>query len=291
MRKNIPTYNIQQIAGAAAGEVEVFFTEHQINQPNLVINIPYRSNYYGVGICLGGSASLRANLETYKIREHALITMSPTVIKQWLHRSVDFETLTVFFTKEFLLATSSGKHPLHQLPFFDPYGQHVVSLTKNQARKLQTWLKQIQLQLNTPGVFQQDIVRHLLSILLLDVTATASQVSARPPAKLTRSQILTQDFKKLVCTHFSRERGVTFYAQQLFVTPKHLTETVKQETGKAAKAWIDELVILEAKVRLQDSSNTIAEIADSLSFPDPSVFGKFFKNLTGLSPLAYRQSL
>ncbi len=107
----------------------------------------------------------------------------------------------------------------------------------------------------------------------------------------TRSQLLASDFKKLVNVHFTAERSVKFYATKLCVTPNHLTVTVKEATGKTAGEWIDETVILEAKVLLQNTALTIAEISDSLHFADQSTFGKFFKNLTGLSPVAYKQAL
>lgn len=82
-----------------------------------------------------------------------------------------------------------------------------------------------------------------------------------------------------------------FYASLLHVTPKHLSEVVKAQTGRTAGEWIDQSVILEAKVLLQQKELSISQVADALHFSDQSVFGKFFKVNTGVSPLAYRQSL
>ncbi|HPA24769.1 MAG TPA: helix-turn-helix domain-containing protein, partial [Candidatus Cloacimonas sp.] len=58
--------------------------------------------------------------------------------------------------------------------------------------------------------------------------------------------------------------------------------------GKTAGAWINEMLLLESKVRLQDKSQSIAQIAYDLNFSDPSHFGKFFKKHTGASPLEYK---
>jgi AraC family transcriptional regulator, transcriptional activator of pobA len=49
------------------------------------------------------------------------------------------------------------------------------------------------------------------------------------------------------------------------------------------------MVILEAKIMLQNPQLTIAEISDELHFPNQSFFGKFFKNYTELSPLQYKK--
>jgi AraC-like DNA-binding protein len=74
----------------------------------------------------------------------------------------------------------------------------------------------------------------------------------------------------------------------LYVTPKHLTETVKEMTGKTAGEWIDDAIILEAKVLLRNSGTGIAQVANLLNFPDQSSFGKFFKKHTGYAPTEFR---
>jgi AraC family transcriptional regulator, transcriptional activator of pobA len=65
-------------------------------------------------------------------------------------------------------------------------------------------------------------------------------------------------FKKLVTIHFTKQRSVKFYAYLLFISPKHLSETIKSETSKLASEWIGETVVLETKILLQESALSIA---------------------------------
>ena len=92
-----------------------------------------------------------------------------------------------------------------------------------------------------------------------------------------------------VSTNFVKERSVIFYADQLFLTPKHLSRVIKEVSGRSAGEWIDEQVILEAKARLKTSSLTVQEISDQLGFPNQSFFGKYFKRHVGMSPSDYRK--
>ena len=55
--------------------------------------------------------------------------------------------------------------------------------------------------------------------------------------------------------------------------------------------WIEKYVVLYAKGCLSSTTMTIQEISDELEFPSQSVFGKYFKRVEGISPMAYRQSL
>lgn len=99
---------------------------------------------------------------------------------------------------------------------------------------------------------------------------------------------LTEKFKQLIVKHIHEQQSVSFYADQLGVSPNHLNKVVKQTTGKQASAMISEMLILEAKVLLKHSELSIAEIAYKLGFVDQSYFSRFFKIHTGNTPKAYR---
>lgn len=107
---------------------------------------------------------------------------------------------------------------------------------------------------------------------------------------LTSQGRITDRFLMLVQEHFRRERFLDFYAEKMDITPKHLSRTVKKQTGYTAVEWIERYVILEAKVLLKSSNLNIQQIADELNFPTQSFFGKYFKKLTGMSPKEFRNA-
>ena len=83
---------------------------------------------------------------------------------------------------------------------------------------------------------------------------------------------------------------VTFYAEKLFITPQYLSLILKELTGKSANKWIDDALIVEAKILLKAPQATVQQVADMLHFSDQSTFGKFFKKHMGISPMEYRKS-
>lgn len=96
-------------------------------------------------------------------------------------------------------------------------------------------------------------------------------------------------FLTLVDEHAECEHSIGFYANTLCLTPKYLSRLIKRKTGKTAKEIICSHIVLKAKTLLTNSDHTIQEISEILKFPSQSVFGKFFKQATGLSPKAYRK--
>jgi len=48
------------------------------------------------------------------------------------------------------------------------------------------------------------------------------------------------------------------YGHALYITPKHLTKTIKEITAKTSCELIDEMVITEAKILLNDLSMSVS---------------------------------
>ncbi len=107
----------------------------------------------------------------------------------------------------------------------------------------------------------------------------------------SRKEDLLIKFIQILEDNFMTERSVTFYADKLFVTPKHLSAVLKEISEKTAGEWIDLRVILEAKLLLRSTGLNIQEISTKLNFANQSFFGKYFKHLTGMSPRDYRAKL
>ena len=102
------------------------------------------------------------------------------------------------------------------------------------------------------------------------------------------SNRLTEKFISLVQQNFKKERFLEFYANELEVSAKHLSRTVKEVTGFSAVEWIDRFILLEAKVLLKSTTLTIQQISDELNFGSQSFFGKYFKKHVGKSPKEFR---
>lgn len=105
----------------------------------------------------------------------------------------------------------------------------------------------------------------------------------------TRKEEIMARFLLAVSEHFREQRQVSFYADMLCITPKHLSTVVKEVSGRTAGNWIENYVVMEAKVMLRTTDLPVQEIANRLNFLNQSFFGKYFKHLTGVSPSQFRK--
>ena len=102
---------------------------------------------------------------------------------------------------------------------------------------------------------------------------------------------LVQRYRGLVELHLRRQQPLGFYAEQLKVTPDHLSRTCRAVTGQSALELLHERVLTEARRLLAYTHATVAEVARELGFADPAYFSRFFARQAGQSPQAYRQAL
>lgn len=88
--------------------------------------------------------------------------------------------------------------------------------------------------------------------------------------------------------NFRKERQIRFYADKLNVSTVYLSRLVKEISGTTVNDHATSLVYKEICNLLTHSDMTIGEIADYLNFSDQSALSNFFKQRSGMTPLAYR---
>lgn len=135
--------------------------------------------------------------------------------------------------------------------------------------------------------FSMQTVEYLLSALMNDL-AHLHQQSAGQQRTLTHAEQQMQQFTDLVAEHGARERNVGFYAEQMHLSPNHLSALVRKQTGRSVMQWINERTVLQAKVLLRHTDRTISDIAFELNFTETTLFSRFFRRETGLTPKDYR---
>ena len=165
----------------------------------------------------------------------------------------------------------------------------MIPLTDESYARFLNYLDLIEAKVQPPSSRSSEIVRSFINILVNEIDEIISHDDS-PKHQKSRNDQLLFEFKVLVSENYHDHRQLSFYADKLNVTPKHLSSVIKQASGRTANEWINEMILLEAQVLLKNHDLSIAQIAEILSFTDTSHFGKFFKKRTGEGPSAYRNS-
>ncbi|MBO5155613.1 MAG: AraC family transcriptional regulator [Prevotella sp.] len=134
------------------------------------------------------------------------------------------------------------------------------------------------------------VVLQLVGAMMTHISYLWEKSEAMQENTKSREQQLFTGFIRLVAQYAAERHGLDFYASHLCVTPRYMSTIVRYVSGKSAKHWIDEATINAIKVQLRYTDKQVAEIAYDMNFPNSSFFCKYFKRLTGMTPMDYRLS-
>ena len=289
---SIPIFTISDI-NAAAGRTSSDNQFHVTKSTELVLDEkfirPVRSDSNAFILATKGTAKIKYNLIDYSLTPGSLFIIAPDIIHEV--NTPKGELIALGFSQEFFARSMVHKKHIDAFTFLSSQSDPHLQLNPEEADHLVTLMMTLRkTYAYDDHPFKEDLMFHGFNLFMLEVAALFKKHRYVETIQLTRREEMMMQFLKLLSIHFREERSVQYYAAQMFVTPKHLTKTVKELTGKTCGAFIDEMVIAEAKILLDDTSNSIGNVADQLHFSDQFFFSKFFKNATGLSPSQYKST-
>jgi len=96
-------------------------------------------------------------------------------------------------------------------------------------------------------------------------------------------------FTKLLGRHHRSQWTVSNYANEIGITPPHLNAICRKLGGASALRIVHDRLLLAARRELTYTEKSIAGIAASLGFTEPSYFTRFFKRQMEMTPKEYRR--
>ncbi|MDB5112352.1 MAG: araC 1, partial [Mucilaginibacter sp.] len=204
---------------------------------------PYRSDGYIVGICTRGAAQVEVNLQVYEAMPGAMLLATPFHVLRIYDSSPDFLCRFIVFSKEFLTENNANSHFLESFSYFKSSSIPVIYTDVNDTKLLLEIYVLIQQKLEREDhPYRMEISRSVLITLLYEVASIYEKQHTIIKGKQSRKQELNILFQALVFHHYKEHRNVQYYADALFVSSKHLTESIKDVTGRTAGEWIDDAV-------------------------------------------------
>lgn len=259
------------------------------------IKHPIRLDGLLIALCeKGEEASININLKEFIVRQNDLIICSPGDLMQPIVNKGNRLSQTLMVSSQFLKDMFISLNSF--IPFFAARKERpVFHLTEGEMQELKSIFLLINEAVRGEDYFRTELTKRLLGAYLYKLGSIIyrhlPELQEEASQPMRREEILFKQFIQLVSEHHLKERRVDFYAEQLFLSPKHFSTVIKKVSGKTAGQWIDDYVILEAKTLLKYSAMSIQEIAYYMNFPNPSFFGKYFKHHTGMSPSEYKSQI
>ncbi len=109
--------------------------------------------------------------------------------------------------------------------------------------------------------------------------------------KKDQSRMLFGKFMSLLTQNFHEKRDVKYYADRLCITTDYLYKVTNKVEQRTPKEIIDLFVVTELKRYLDNTEQSVKELARLFHFEDASYLCRFFRRMTGCSISEYRNRL
>ncbi len=246
-----------------------------------------RSTNHSCLFITGGEASMKIGSELYTIQKNEMLFVPAGQVFSFKSGEVNKGYLCNFHT-DILTGKYNTQEPLKAFDFLRVWGNPQVRLDNQTARFVLHLFKRLLLDYSQNGLNNLEIIQPYLITLLCEVKQLYKPLAGRHQ---TAAVSIADRFKELVFANISTLHLVTDYASLLNITPNHLNKSVKAVTGKSPARWIDEIIVLEAKVLLSQSNLSISEVAEEVGFEDQSYFTRLFRKYEGETPTSFRRKI
>ena len=259
---------------------------------NVLSDKPTRLDMMVFAFCTKGVAEFQINLKSYTIESGDMVILFPGQIVYNKDASVE-NCILISVSRKLMESLVPANKSLMNLVFYI-FENPVIKIDKKGEAMINGYidfmLERIKDFKSGNTAYGNEIITGLgiaLFYEVIDIVRKKAEFNDKP---LNRKHEILRRFLKLLAEYYNENRTVAFYADKMCMSPKHVSHVIKELTGKTVGTWIDDHVIMEAKVLLKSSNMSVQEIAHLLNFSTQSFFGKYFKKRTGMRPGEYRNS-
>lgn len=248
------------------------------------------AHYGAIIICRSGKANIQVNFDDWQLFEGAVITIFPNDVIRLMPDETEEPFLVEMLQYDAAMLREASlqlEHTVYEQLRQDRCRQDspvVTNIINNMFRLLHVYFDQV----GCTCISQLVLLQLKAFFIGFHEYLQRNPRTTKNNGESPRMREMFNRFMMLVERDYKLSRDVAYYASQMNITPKYLTLIVRQMTHETPKHIIDHYTILQLKLQLTASRQSVKEIAWEYHFNDVSFFCRYFKRHTGLTPMEIR---
>ena len=249
----------------------------------------FHKDYHILLLCKGGEMTFICNRNTFTVQTGDFLIWQMTT---------EFSDIvcTEDFNADLLMVSSSFLQLNNPKTVWDAKGymyirEHpVFHLGPDELEIIKIDFNQFYQRIRVPKtLFGEEIIGIMLKVLLYDMWNIYSrEIENSEIEDITSRHFL--HFLLMVQEHCREQREVAWYARELGLAPKYLSENSKDITGRPAGDWIDNYAAHELQKLLSDQRNTLTDIVDQMNFSSAPALTRYMKRVMHTTPSEFRRA-
>jgi AraC-like DNA-binding protein len=250
-------------------------------------------DFYKITFKTDFNGSVKYGPGTYDFKDGGMAFLAPGQVVQMSADHGDYQGYALYFNPH-LLGGHALAQGIHNYGFFDYAVAEALFLSEKEKQVMEMLFNAIAVELdNSIDQFSENVLVSQLELLLNYSNRFYNrQFLTRKNVHhdlISRMNAWLNDRFEGTNTLISGLPSPKDVAVHLNVSQRYLSDMLKTLTGKSTQQYIHLALIEKAKVLLNQTTLTTAEIAYRLGFEHPQSFNKLFKQRTSVSPVQFRR--
>ncbi|MDH7447251.1 AraC family transcriptional regulator [Aquimarina sp. 2201CG14-23] len=248
----------------------------------------HKISFYVIALITHKNGKHSINYNDYSFKKGTVFTLRKNNIHKFY--KTDAKGKFLVFTEDFVIHYSDKSETIKLFQLFNEMlSSPKLQLNSNDFAEIENLIGQIaQEYSDLKNTYSIEIIRYLMQVLILKLFRIKSKSVHYLGIKKYHLKFMY--LQELIERECFESKKVSYYANKMGVTSKTLNNITQAVIGKSAKSCIDEIVILQIKRLLINSSLSFTEIAYQAGFSTPTNFFKYFRKKTGLSPKQFKEN-
>ena len=245
---------------------------------------------YGYTIVLQGWITMLYNGRLVHYTKDDLIIYGPGMVVSVIDISDDYRGICLVADKDFAFESPTMRDAIRAayLPAVELREPRLTLAEEDKLHLMELMGIIRRYLLSADHPFRSECLRTTYGLFLLELNAIQER-TIRDRRFPKRIEQLFFDFLRLVPIHFTEHHDVGFYASQLCITPRYLSQIVREVSGRTVVDYINQMLLMETSYLLQQTSLPIADIAVRLHFSETASLTRFFTRMKGVNPREFRK--
>ena len=210
-----------------------------------------------------------------------------------IHCTIDsakpgYKRLILYFRKEFLEDFLDTVEKMELLKCFQKNAP-LIRLTPQEQHSIETLLQSMLTEYQSKGSGYAAYLRTALIQLLILLNRHNGQLPDEQYRYASAAHKTISEITGYINNHYHTDITLTSISRQFFISPYYFTRIFKRSTGFTFIAYLNGVRVKEAQKLLRKTDLSIAQVAEAVGFKSSTHFGRIFKEITGITPLACRK--
>ncbi|OEK02786.1 hypothetical protein BFP97_15190 [Roseivirga sp. 4D4] len=266
------------------------------NMKTVRLSMPaFRHGFYQIALLASGGGKVSSGGKVFDLDNFTLFFNQPGQIIQW-QVPKNWSGYYLSVSESFYTMALDQFKLLPDFPFFQKFTP-AFKLKPNEAEKILALFQEVDEEYQANTKHSVSVIKSHLALILSHCLRFYERETLEEEEQGLQLA-LPDRFKKELRNYalavgsglITDHKSVSDFAEDLAISSKHLSETIKNATGQSPIEHINQVLIEEAQKLLLTTDMSVKEVGYYMGFSSPSYFNRLFKKVTNTSPAEFRKA-